>query len=92
MHTDSPSDTKHFTLVRLLAVIAVVATLSALAPWQAAPATPQTATPPRASVPFSPRSQAFRQRHPEFSEKVLSEQVISEQPRDHLIPTVGIKP
>lgn len=58
MLANPPPDTKPFTLLRLLTVIAVVAALSAFAPWQAAPATPQ----------------------------------LSEQPRHHFIPPLGVKP
>ena len=52
MLADPTPGTKPFTLLRLLAVIAVVATLSAFAPWQAAPAMPPTATPPAAFPPL----------------------------------------
>ncbi len=85
MLADPPTDTKPFTLMRLLTVIAVVAALSAFAPWQAAPAMP-----PAVFLPPPPDAQvwqAFRQQHSESSK-----QIISEQPRHHFVPAVGIKP
>lgn len=62
MLTNTPPDKKNFTLLRLLTVIAIVATLSAFAPWQAAPATPPM--PPEAFLPPpSPQRQSQQPRH-----------------------------
>ncbi len=88
MHTNPASDTKNFTLLRLLTVIAIVATLSAFAPWQAAPATPPTH---REAFPPPPHDaqvrQGFHRQHP-----ALSKPQMSEQPRYHFVPPLGVKP